>query len=152
MRATTQQALQVAEQEVDVERAFVRLVDDQRAVGAQHGVRLDLGEEDAVGHELDARVAAGVIVEANLAADLAAPSDAQFLRDAPGNAQRRHAARLGAADERAAFRPSQARFQTHLGQLGGLARTCLTRHDDYLMRPQRGDNSSRRPVTGSSAG
>jgi hypothetical protein len=48
-----QQLLEVAEQEIDVEAALVRLVDDDRLVGVQVGVGLRLGEQDAVGHQLD---------------------------------------------------------------------------------------------------
>ena len=55
--AAGQQLLEVAEDEVDVEAALVRLVDDQRVVAAQHPVGLDLGQQDAVGHQLDQRVA-----------------------------------------------------------------------------------------------
>jgi hypothetical protein len=53
-----QQLLEVAEDEVDVEAALVRLVDDERVVAAQVTVALQLGEQDAVGHHLDQRVVA----------------------------------------------------------------------------------------------
>ena len=52
-----QQAVQVAEQEVDVQAALVRLVDDDRVVAAQQPVVLDLGEQQAVGDEAHERVA-----------------------------------------------------------------------------------------------
>ena len=48
-----QQLGQVAEDEVDVEAALVRLVDDQRVVLAEHPVAGQLGQQDAVGHQLD---------------------------------------------------------------------------------------------------
>ena len=67
--AAGEQLLEVAEQEVDVEAALVRLVEDDRVVAAQHPVALDLGEQDAVGHELDQRVVADVVGEADLVAD-----------------------------------------------------------------------------------
>ena len=54
----SQQPLEVPEQEVDVEAALVRLVDDDRVVGEQLAVALRFGEQDAVGHELDVRIAA----------------------------------------------------------------------------------------------
>ena len=47
---------EIPEQEVDVERSLVRLVDDDRVVAAQQPVAVDLVEQDAVGHEGDARV------------------------------------------------------------------------------------------------
>ncbi len=45
--------LQIAEQEIDVEAAFVGLVDDQGAVAAEIGIPLDLGEQESVGHQFD---------------------------------------------------------------------------------------------------
>ena len=48
-----QQLVEVAEQEVDVEAALVGLVDDERVVGGEQPVALDLGQQDAVGHHLD---------------------------------------------------------------------------------------------------
>ena len=59
---------EVAEHEVDVEGPFVRLVDDERVVGAQVAVALDLREQNAVGHQLDARVRCGMPLETHLVA------------------------------------------------------------------------------------
>jgi hypothetical protein len=53
VRTARQQPLQVAEQEVDVEAPLVRLVENDRVVPAQVTVPLQLGEQDAVGHDLD---------------------------------------------------------------------------------------------------
>ena len=69
IRAARQQLVQVAEQEVDVEAALVRLVHDDRVVRGEHAVALRLGEQDAVGHQLDERVGLGVVGEADLVAD-----------------------------------------------------------------------------------
>jgi hypothetical protein len=43
----------VAQQKIDVEAALVRLVDDDGVVGLEQRVGLRLGQQDAVGHELD---------------------------------------------------------------------------------------------------
>jgi len=51
--AARQQLGEVAQDEVDVEAALVGLIDDDRVVGEQLSVGLDLGEQDAVGHQLD---------------------------------------------------------------------------------------------------
>ena len=51
--AGRQQLFDVAEEKIDVEAALVGLVDNDRAVAAQQGVGAGLGQEDAVGHELD---------------------------------------------------------------------------------------------------
>ncbi len=57
----------------------MRFVDDDGVVLPQLGVSLQLGEQHAVGHELDYRVAARLVGEADLAADLAAKADIQLL-------------------------------------------------------------------------
>ena len=57
------------------------LIENDHRVGTQHRVTLDLGQQDAVRHELDLRVAACVIAETHLAADLAAPAHIEFLSD-----------------------------------------------------------------------
>ena len=48
-----QDPLEVAEDEVDVEAALVGFVNDDGVVLAQQLVALDLGQQDAVGHQLD---------------------------------------------------------------------------------------------------
>ncbi len=67
--AARQQLLEVAEDEVDVERPLVRLVDDDRVVAAQVAVALHLGEQDAVGHHLQPGRVAAVVGEPHLVAD-----------------------------------------------------------------------------------
>ena len=114
------QLLEVAEQEVDVEAALVRFVDDQRVVFRQPAVGLDFRQQDAVGHELDEGVVADVVGESHLVADRAAHRHLQFLGHAPGDRARGDAARLGAADQAGA---AAAGGQAEFGQLGGLART-----------------------------
>ena len=54
-----QELLQATEQEVDVERSLMRLVDDDRVVGVEVAVVLRLGQQDAVGHEFDVGLRAG---------------------------------------------------------------------------------------------
>ena len=69
VRPARQQLAQVAEQEVDVEAALVRLVEDQRVVAQQPAVALDLGEQDAVGHQLDQGAVADLVGEPDRVAD-----------------------------------------------------------------------------------
>ncbi len=124
------QALQVAEQEIDVEAALVRLVDDDRVVLRQPPVGLDLRQQDAVGHELDVAVLADLLGEAHLVTDRSAQRRVQFLGHAPRHRPGGDAARLGAADQAG---PATAGGQAELGQLGGLARTGLAGHHDHLV-------------------
>jgi hypothetical protein len=93
---------QVAEQEVDVQAALVRLVDDQRVVGAQQRVALRLGQQDAVGHQLDRGAGLQPVLEAHLVADHLAQRRVQLVGDALGHAAGGDAPRLRVADQAAA--------------------------------------------------
>ena len=125
-----QDLLQVAEQEVDVEAALVRLVDDDRVVGAKEAVVLGFRQQDAVGHQLDVAVRAGMVGKAHLVADDLAERALQFLRDARGHGAGGDAARLGVADQAGDAAPE---FQADFRQLGGLARAGFAADDDHLV-------------------
>ncbi len=128
--ATGEQLREVAEQQVDVEAALVRLVDDDRVVATQQPVVGDLGQQDAVGHDLDERPVAERRVEAHLVADDVTEFAAEFLRDPVGDGARGNPPRLGVADDTT---HTQAQFEADLRQLGGLARAGLAGHDDDLV-------------------
>ena len=105
-----QELPQVAEQEVDVQAALVRLVDDQRVVGAQQRVGLRLGQQDAVGHQLDVGAGLQPVLEAHLEADHLAERRLQLLRDALGHAARRRCAAAGCGrSARCRRRPGRGR-------------------------------------------
>ena len=53
--AAGEERLEITEKEVDRQRAFVRLVDDDRVVAAQVAIAVDFGEQQPVGHQLDRR-------------------------------------------------------------------------------------------------
>jgi hypothetical protein len=124
-----EQPLQVAEQEVDVEAALVRLVDDDRVVAAELAIVVDLVQEDAVGHHLDARGLARPIGEAHLVADEVAELDAQLLGDALRDGPRGDATRLRVRD------PLATKLEADLRQLGRLARSGRAGHDHDLVVP-----------------
>ncbi len=128
-----------AEKEVDVERALVGLVDDDRVVLVEAVVALRLGEEDAVGHDLDVAVARGPVLEADLVADRPAERLAHLFGDAGGDGHGREAARLGDADAPGDAPP---RLEAHLRDLGALAAARLARDDDdaAARRAQGGDD------------
>jgi hypothetical protein len=113
-----EQLLEVAEDEVDVEAALMRLVDDQGVVRRQQPIVLQLGEQDAVGHQLDQGVRPGPVGEPHLVPDDAAERGVQLLGDALGNRAGRDPARLGVPDH---ARDAPAELQADLRQLGGLA-------------------------------
>ena len=80
IRAAYQQALEQAQDDVDVEAALVGLVDHQHVVLVHIRIELHLLNEDAVGHHLDARLGARVIVEAHLVSDQVADLRPGLLR------------------------------------------------------------------------
>ena len=125
-----QDAVQVAEQEVDVQRPLVRLVDDDRVVAAQQPVLPDPGQQQAVGHQPDLRVGARAVVEAHAVADGPAERHAQLLGDPLGDRARGQPARLGVGDHRLDPAPE---LQADLGDLGGLARAGLAGDDHDLV-------------------
>ena len=128
--ATRQQGLEKAQQEVDVETALVGLVDDDGVVAFEKAVVLGLGQQDAVGHQLDQGGIGALILEPHLIADQFAQRRTQFLRHPGAHAARRQPARLGVADQPL---HTPAQFQTDLGQLGGLAGTGLTGDHHHLV-------------------
>ena len=131
VRPTRQQRLQEAEQEVDVQAALVGFVDDDRVVAFQVAVVLGLGQQDAVGHQLDQRAFVALVLKAHLVADQGAQWRADFLGDAGRHAARSQPARLGVADQAVG---AAAQFQADLRQLGGLARPGLAgNHHDLAL-------------------
>src|SRR5687767_5328168 len=112
----------------DVQAALVRLVDDDARVLAQLAIALGLGEQDAVGHELDRRALAHLVVEAHLVADEAAELGAQLLGDARGHGARSDAPRLGVA-----YATPALHLEENLGELRRLARAGLAADDDDAM-------------------
>ncbi len=134
VRAPGQQLAQVPEQEVDVQTAFVRLVDDDRVVGQQARIALGLRQQNAVGHQLDRDPGARLVRETNLVTDHFAQWSRQFLGDAPGHAGGRNAARLGMADHALASAPDR---QADLRDLRGLTRAGFAAHDHDRIDPDR---------------
>ena len=130
-----QQLLEVAEQEVDVERPLVGLVDDDRVVLLEVPVALQLGEQDAVGHQLHAALLRRPVGEPHLVADQVAQLGPQLARDPLGDRARGDPPRLGVPDDAAAavLAGAPPELETDLGQLGGLARPRLARDDHDLV-------------------
>ena len=67
---------------------------DNGVVFEQVGIALGLGQQDAVGHDLDAGLGRGLVAEADFAADIAAVGHLEFFGHALSNGKSGHAARL----------------------------------------------------------
>ena len=125
-----QQLFQVTEQEIDVQAAFVRFIDDDGVVIFQQRVGLRLGQQNTVRHQLDGGATAQGVGKAHLEAHRFAQRRTEFLRDALGRRGSGDTPRLRMADH-ALLATSQ--FQANLRQLRRLAGTRLARDDDDLV-------------------
>ncbi len=133
-----QELPQVAQDEVDVEAAFVGLVDDQRVVLGEQPVGLDLGQQDAVRHQFDQAVVTDLVGEPHLVADGRARPGVravELLGDAFGDRAGGQAPWLGVTDQPAY---SPAELQADLRQLRCLAGAGLTGEDHHLVVADRG--------------
>ena len=135
--ALRQELLEVAEDEIDVEAALVRLVDDQRVVAAQHPIALDLGEQNAVGHHLHERGLADLVGEAHGVADVVAELRSDLLGDPLGDRAGGHPARLRVADHPV---DATSGLEAQLRQLGALPRPGLAGDDHHLVLADRGED------------
>ena len=113
-----QQRLEVAKQEVDIEAAFMGLVDDDGVVTLEETVVLGFSQQDAISHQLDQRAVLALVLEANLITHQLTQRRADLFGNTSGNATSSQPARLRVADQ-AMHAPAD--FQTDLRQLGGLA-------------------------------
>ena len=130
-----EQLPEVTEDEVDVEAALMRLVDDQGVVAGQIAVALQLVQQDAVRHQLDQRTVADLVGEPDREPDRLAQLGAEFLRDPLGNGPRRQPPRLGVPDHALHTAPE---LETDLRDLGRLPGPGLTRDHHDLVLPDRG--------------
>ena len=125
-----QHLAQVTQQKIDIERALVRFVDDDGVVIFQQWIMMYLGQQDTVGHQLDAGVGRHLVVEAHLVADQPAQFRFQLVRDTRAHRTRRHSSWLSMSDH--AEHPAP-QAQTNFGQLRGLAGTGLAANNNDLM-------------------
>ena len=122
-----QQLLEIAQQEVNVQAAFMGLIDDEGVIAPQGAVVVDLGQQHAIGHHLHGRIAPHLLGEAHLIAHGVAQGNVhllgQPLRDRTcGDPPRLRVPDVATTDPEADLR-----------ELGGLARARLPRHDHHLV-------------------
>ena len=126
VRAARQDLAQVAQQEVDVQAAFVRLVDDDGVIRLQQRVGLGFGQQNAVGHELDRGVSGEAVLKPHLETDHLAQRGFEFFGNALGHRTGRNTSGLGVANHAGAFaglgiQLAAPQHQRNFGQLRGLA-------------------------------
>ncbi len=141
IRTLRKQLLQHAQEQIDVETALMRLIDDQRVVATQLPIAFELLEQDAVGHQLHTAVRARPIVEAHLVTDGTPAPDLRtgLLREPVGERTRRDSSRLRVPDDTSQPAPG---LQTQLGKLRRLAGAGGSTENDDGMAPDRLDHFS----------
>ena len=129
------QLIEVAQQKIDVERTFVRFIDNDRVVSLELPIRLRLGHQDAVGHHFDVRLGPRAVMKPNFVADRFAQWPAQLFGQPGRNTPGRNPPRLRVPDPSPQPPPGR---EADLGQLGRLARTGFAAHHDHPVFADRG--------------
>ena len=96
--APGQQPGEIAQQEVDIERALVSLVDDDRVVCLEQSITADGREEHAIGHDRDRGIRTRPVGEADAIPHPFAQGRLEFLGKPLGHRARGNASRLGVGD------------------------------------------------------
>ena len=112
-------------------------IEDQHLILPQFRISLCLGQQDAVGHELDPGLTRSLILETHLVSHVSAERHPEFFRHAFRHARRRDPPRLGAADPPAL---RTHRLRHHFRELRGFSGARIAHDHDDLMRPQCGKN------------
>ena len=90
---------EATEDEVDVEATLVGFIDNDRFVGTEQGVVLQLVEQDTIGHDFDDRVRLSLVGKADLGTHFPPVLHAKLLGDPLGDGEGCDAAGLRAAEE-----------------------------------------------------
>ena len=128
--ATSQRAAKNSEEEIDIEGAFVRFVDDDDFIRVEKAIRLRLREEDTVRHEFDEGTVGGFVGKTNFEADLVADGGSELFRDALSDRPRSDTTRLRVPDEPAR---AESEFEAQLRKLRRFAAPRFAADDDYLI-------------------
>ena len=134
IRASGQQSMHVPEQKIDVEAAFVCLVDDQGVVLSQIAIAADLGQQDAISHELDVCLVGDVITEPDLVADALPHLLTELAGHTRRDAARGNASRLGVADTTEHTTPQAQADLRQLGRFPGAG--LAAQYDDLIFADQ----------------
>ena len=95
-RAGLQNRLENAEQDVNIQRAFMRFVNHDCRILAKESIAAEFLQQDTIGHDLDGGIALALLPETNLGADEGFVF--QFFTQTVRNRDSRQAPRLRHAD------------------------------------------------------
>ena len=97
--AACQKLLEITQQEIDIQAALMRLVDNDGVVFFQQPIALNFRQQNAIGHQLDAGIRRYLVIKANLVAHQSTQLGFQFKRNARCHRPRRDTARLGVGND-----------------------------------------------------
>ncbi len=104
---------QISQQEINVQTALVRLVDDQGVVGFEQRIVLRLSQQDAVGHQFDAGCLTQSVLKPHLKTHHLTQRRFEFFGNPLGDRTRCDAPWLGMANHLAVLASPQK--QSHFG-------------------------------------
>ena len=128
-----QQATKIAQQEVNIQAAFVGFVDNDDVVGTQHPITLHFRQQNTVGHEFHGGMWPHIVVIADGIANAGADLLIQLSGNTLGHRAGGQTTRLGVANVAAA---AVAGLQAHFGDLCRLSGASFTGDDHYLIVAQ----------------
>ena len=76
---TIQQALEISQQEIDIQAAFMCLIDNDRVILPQLWVGLNLGQQDAIRDDFKYGSRSELLIEADLKTDMSSDRRANLL-------------------------------------------------------------------------
>ncbi|OQC73410.1 MAG: hypothetical protein BWX45_00493 [Deltaproteobacteria bacterium ADurb.Bin002] len=132
-----QQVSQIPQNEIDVQAAFVRFIDDDRIVGQQIPISGSFRKQDAVGHDPDQGLRRCFFFKADFIRHSLTAVLAELGCDARRDADGGNPSGLRQPDDTPQTQP---RLQAHLGDLRRLARSGFAGNDNDLMIPDGIDN------------
>ena len=124
--------LEITQQKIDIEAAFVRFIDNKCVVFTQFRIGLDFRQENSISHYFDVTGFPDTVLEADLEPDLFTERTVQLFCDTCRQTACRDSARLCVTDPATVC---AAEFETDLRQLGGLAGALAAFQGDEDSRP-----------------
>ena len=82
---TRQELPEIAQQKINIQAAFVRLINDDGVVTTQQRIPLGLGKQDSIGHQFDRGLGAAAILKSDLVAYPFTQRRLEFISDTTGH-------------------------------------------------------------------
>ena len=140
-----QNPVEITEQEINVKRTLMRLIDDQGVILSKQAIPLRFCEKDAIRHELYLCVLTDLFGKPDLIANKAPFSLSHFFCNPAGNTGSCQSTRLRTPDpprpsSRMTLRGLPNQLKSHFRKLSRLSATCLPDNNHNPARAHRLEN------------